>query len=197
MNYAILRQKLVLASVLLLAGFAVGCTTVVKPISISEPNPTDGRHGLVVGDIRLAWHGPDQPEGRKGPVDMKWSLEEETQGKHIVLADLPTAGPFVVRLPVGSYRVNHIRFGGIWGTWHTVLPTTFQVQSGGCTSLGTWELLRDNDSLEDWLTGHVFKELNPTHVELQEILASQDCSTLAESTVRTKLGFQNTSGPHP
>jgi hypothetical protein len=125
---------------------------------------------------------------------MKWSLEEETEGKHIVLADLPTAGPFVVKLPAGSYRVKGISFEGLWGTWHTVLPTTFQVQSGGCTSLGTWELQRQTESFADWITGHVLKDLDPTHVELQQVLAGRDCSTLAGSPMRSKLAFQNRMG---
>ncbi len=197
MNHAILRQKLVFASVLLLVGFAAGCTTVVKPLSTSDPISADGSHGLLVGHIRLAWHGPDQPEGRKGPVDMNWSLEEETQGKRLVLADLPTAGPFMVKLPVGSYRVSDISFDGIGGIWHTVLPTTFLVQSGRCASLGTWELQRETDSLADWITGHVFKGFEPTHVELQPVLASQDCSTVAGSSVRSKLAFQNRLYPWP
>ena len=197
MNRAILRHSLVLASALWLAWFAAGCTTVVKPLSISDPIPTDGRHGLLVGHIRLAWHGPDQPEGYKRPVEMRWSLDEETQGKHLVLADLPTAGPFVVKLPVGSYRVKDISFKGLWGTWHTVLPTAFQVHSGGCTSLGTWELQRETEPFADWITGHVFKHLEPTHAELEEVLATSDCEMVAassESAVRSKLGFQNRHG---
>jgi hypothetical protein len=125
---------------------------------------------------------------------MKWSLEEETQGTHVVLADLPTASPFVVQLPAGSYHVKGISFTDIWGTWHTVLPTTFQVQAGGCTSLGTWELQRETESFADWITGHVFKDLDETHVELQQVLATQDCSASAESPVRSKLGFRNGHG---
>jgi len=197
MNHAILHQRLVLASALLLAGFASGCTTVVKPLSTSDPISIDTSHGLLVGHVRLAWHGPDQPQARKGPEEMKWSLEEETQGKHLVLAELPTAGPFVVKLPVGSYHVKAIHFDGISGTWHSMLPTTVQVQSEGCTSLGTWELQRETDSLTDWITGHVFKDLEPTHVELQQILTTRDCSTLAESSVRSKLAFQNRLYPWP
>jgi hypothetical protein len=146
---------------------------------------------MLVADIRLAWHGPDQPEGRKQPVDMKWCLEEETQGKHLVLADLPTAGPFIVKLPVGSYRVSGISFDGIGGIWHTVLPATFLIQSGNCTSLGTWELQREIDSLADWITGHAFKGLESEHVELHQVLASQSCSTVADSSMRSKLAFQN------
>lgn len=197
MKHAILSQRLILASVRVLAGFTVGCTTVLKPLSSSDLISTDGGHGLLVGHIRLAWYGPGQPRGHKGPVDMKWSLEEVAQGTHIVLADLPTAGPFVVRLPVGSYRVNSIRFDGIWGTWHTVLPTTLQVRAGGCTSLGTWDLRRETGSFADWITGRVSKDLDPTHIELQPVLATRDCSAVTASSefpVRSKLGFQNRLG---
>ncbi|MDX2251059.1 MAG: hypothetical protein NW202_02125 [Nitrospira sp.] len=128
---------------------------------------------------------------------MKWSLEKETQGKHLVLADLPTAGPFIVKLPVGSYRVSSISFDGSGGIWHSVLPATFLIQSGNCTSLGTWELQREIDSLADWITGHVFKEFEPTHVELQQVLASQGCPTVADSSMWSKLAFQNRLYPWP
>lgn len=166
MNHAILRHSLILASIFLLAGVAAGCTTVVKPIS------TDGNHGLVVGHIRFAGHVPDQLNGREEPLDMNLSLEEGTQRKRIVLTDLPTASPFVAKLPVGSYRVGGIRIGGLGGVWHTAeLSTSFQVHAGGCTSLGTWELQREIDSLADWITGQAVKELEPTHVELQQVLA--------------------------
>jgi len=194
MKHTILCQRLILTSAFLLTGFAAGCTTVVKPLSPSIPILTEGGQGLLVGQIRLAWHGPDQPNAVSPPWNMNWSLEEETGGKHLLLADLPTAGPFVVKLPAGSYRVTGIRFDGVWGTWHTVLPTAFRVQSGGCTSLGTWELQRERESFADWITGHVFKDLESTHVELQSVLATQDCSAVAassESPVRSKLGFRS------
>ena len=194
MNASILRQLLVVASVVWFLAFAAGCTTVVRPLSASDPIPPDKSQGLVLGHVRLAWHGSNTSPGHTQPVDMKWSLEEETQGKRMVIANLPTAGPFVVTLPVGSYRVKDISFKGVWGTWHTVLPTTFQVQAGGCTSLGTWDLQRETESFADWITGHVFEDLDETHVELQQVLATQDCSASDGSPLRNKLGFQNRHG---
>lgn len=194
MNHAILCPRLILASVLLLAGIAAGCTTVVTPLSTSNPVSTDESHGLLIGNIQLTWHGTDKSERRTKPLNMKWSIEEATQGTHFVLADLPTAGPFVVKLPVGFYRVKGIRFDGLWGTWHTMLPTAFQVHSGGCTSLGTWELQRETGSFAEWITGHVFKDLEPTQGELHQILAMSNCPTVEaqlEQPVRSKLGFQN------
>lgn len=194
MNASILRQRLVIASVVWFMTFAAGGTTVVRPLATSDPIPPDKYHGLILGHVRLAWHGPNTSPARTQPVDMKWSLEEETQGKRMVIANLPMAGPFVVKLPVGSYRVKDISFQGVWGIWHTVLPTTFQVQTGGCTSLGTWELQREAESFADWITGHVFKDLDGTHVELQQVLATQDCSASDGSPLRNKLGFQNRHG---
>lgn len=194
MDYPILRQSLVLASVLFLSGFVVSCTTIVTPLSKSDSVSVDEGHGLLFGNIRLAWHGTDQPKERKKPMGMKWSLEEETRGNHIVLADLPTAGPFVVKLPAGSYRVNGISFDSFWGIWHTVLPTTFQIQPRGCTSLGTWELERETEFFADWITGQVFDDLEPTQGILQQALATRDCPTLAaplKSSVRSQLAFQN------
>ena len=194
MNASILRQLLVVASVVWFLAFAAGCTTVVRPLVASDPISPDKNQGLILGHVQLAWHGSNTSPGRTQPSDMKWSIEEEAQGTRMVIAGLPTAGPFVVKLPVGSYRVKDISFKGVWGTWHTVLPTTFQVQAGGCTSLGTWELQRETESFADWITGHVFKDLDETHVELQQVLATQVCSPLAESSVRNKLGFQNRHG---
>lgn len=96
---------------------------------------------------------------------------EETQGTRIVLADLPTAGPFAVKLPTGSYRVIRVRFDNLWGTWRTMHPTSFQVQPGGCTSLGTWKLQRETESLTDWITGRASKHFEPTHAQLHSIPA--------------------------
>lgn len=111
------------------------------------------------------------------------------RGKRIVIVDLPTSGPFVVKLPVGSYRVKDISFKGVWGTWHTVLPTAFQVQAGGCTSLGTWYLQRETESFADWITGHVFKDLDETHVELQQVLATQRLFCVGWITCEEQAGL--------
>lgn len=192
-----IRYPLILACTFLLAGFTAGCATVVTPHSTSEPVSTDGHHGVLVGNFQLAWHGTETSKGRAQPLDMKWSLEEETQGTRIVIAHLPITGPFVVKLPVGAYRVKGISFDGLWGTWHTVLPATFQVHPGGCTSLGRWELQRETESLVDWITGQVFKDIDTAHGDLQQALATNKCPTLAASmelSVRNKLTFHNGHG---
>jgi hypothetical protein len=63
-------------------------------------------------------------------------LEEEAKRKRFVIADLPTDGPFVLKLPTGSYRIKGISFENLWGIWRTMLPTTFVIHPRECTSLG-------------------------------------------------------------
>lgn len=193
MNYQSLRHGLVFASVFLLVGFTVACTTIVTPLSTSGSVVRNESYGLVFGNVRLDWHGTSLPERLNQPLAMKWSIEEETRGERFLIRDLPTQGQFVLRLPAGFYRLNSISFDSIGGRWHTVLPITLQVQSGGCVSLGTWELQRETESFAGWITGHVLKDLEPTQAELQQVPFMKDCPTLAvlESPVRSKLGFQN------
>lgn len=194
MNFSILRQLLIKTSVVWFVRFTAGCTSVVRPLSTSDLISPDKNHGLVLGQVQLAWHGSRMTPRRTQLLNMKWSLEEETQRTYVALADLPTASPFVVRLPAGSYQVKGISFTDIWGTWHTVSPTTFQVKAGGCTSLGTWKLQRETESFADRITGYVFKDLDETHVELRQILAPQDCVDSVESPVRSRLGFRTRGG---
>lgn len=193
MSYSILRHSPVLASVLSLAGFAAGCATVVTPLSNSDSVSVDKSHGLLFGSMRFAWHGPDQAKGFPQPQGMQWMLEEKAKGKRFVLANLPTDGSFVLKLPAGSYRVKSISFDGR-ETWQAMLPTTFQVQPRGCTSPGLWDLQSENQ-FSGWITGHVLENLEPAPGELQRILAAKECPTLAapplDSSMRRKLAFQN------
>jgi hypothetical protein len=107
--------------------FTLGCTTVV-PVS---PIGADEGHGLLFGNMQLVWNETEDSEGFKQPVDMKWWIEEETQGKRYLTAYIPTQGPFTLKLPAGSYRVREISFYSRRGIWHSALPTTFQIQPRG------------------------------------------------------------------
>lgn len=129
----------------------------------------------------------------KQPLGMRWLLEEEAKGKRFVLANLPTDGSFVLKLPAGFYRVKSISFDGR-ETWQAMLPTTFEVQPRGCTSLGLWDLQSENQ-FSKWITGHVLESLEPAPGELQQILAVKECPTSAapplDSSMRSKLAFHN------
>ncbi|UVT20905.1 MAG: hypothetical protein H8K03_03020 [Nitrospira sp.] len=194
MNSRSFRHGLMLASFLFLGGLASGCTTVVAPLSDSATVSTDGSHGLLFGHTRLTWFGTGRTEGIQPPQGMRWTLEEETRGKHVVVADLPTDGPFVLKLPAGSYRVKGISFDSLIGIWHAALPTTFHIQPRGCTSLGIWELQRETRFSTGWITGQVLEDLELTQDELQQALAARDCPSLGvlfDASMRSKLAFQN------
>ncbi len=191
MNNLNLRHSLVLASVLLLAGFASGCAMVVAPLSASDTASTDERHGLLFGSMRFARHGTDQVKKFTQPLEMRWMLEEQAKGKQSVLADLPTDGPFALKLPAGFEHVKSIGFDD--GEM-AMLDTTLQVQPRGCTSLGLWEL-KSEKQFPGWITTHVFENLEPIQDEFHHIIATQECPSLAapllNSWMRSKLVFQN------
>lgn len=198
MNTTILRHSLIFSSILFLGGLASGCATVVAPLSTSDRVLTDEHHGLLFGNMRFAWHEHDQSEGLDQPQGMRWTLEEEGRGTRFVISDIPTDGSFVVKLPAGAYHVKGISFDGR-GTWRAMLPTTFQVQPRGCTSLGLWEL-QSEKRFSEWITGHVLEDLEPTQGQLQQALATRECPTSSaplDSAMRSKLAFQNRYfGPH-
>jgi len=128
MNYPILRRGMVLIGILVSTHFALGCTSVVAPVSHSELATTDKNHGLLVGTIHLTHARKSQPSDSKWSGEMKWWVEEQTSGSRMLIKHLPLNGPFVLKLPPGSYRVTDITLTSVRGLWHTVLPTTFSIQ---------------------------------------------------------------------
>ena len=193
MNCSILRQRVVLAGVLVLGGLASGCTTVVAPLSDSDTMATDEDHGVLVGQMQLTWHTGDLRKGITQPQVMKWTIEDQAAGRRFVVADLPTDGPFGLKLPAGSYRLISISFDRPRGMWQTMLPTTFHVEPRACTSIGIWALQRDQE-FSGWITGQVLKDLEPVQGESQPLLAKRECSVLSvplASSMRSKLAFQD------
>lgn len=71
------------------------------------------KHGWLLGRIDLTRHEMDHTENFKKMrmADMKWWLEEETDGKRFQISRLPINDPFAIKLPAGSYRVTGISFG--------------------------------------------------------------------------------------
>ncbi len=202
MNYPILRRGMVLMGILVLAHFALGCTSVVVPVSHSELATTDKNHGLLVGSIHLAHAGKAQPADSKQSREMKWWIEEQTSGSRILISHLPLDGPFVLKLPLGSYRVTDIMLTSVRGLWHTVLPTTFSIQPESCTALGTWELEMQTGFFTGWMTRHVSHEEGIAHDAIERAFGAEGCPTLVaplESPVKSlvKLSFRTRrSYPH-
>lgn len=175
--YPILRRSFPFLTVLLFAHFPLGCTT-VAPVSPLDAVSTDENHGVLFGNMHVAWNETDRSEGFKQPIDMKWWIEEETQGKRFVTAYIPTQGPFTLKLPAGSYRVREISFYGRRGIWHSALPTTFQIQPRECTSLGTWKIQLQTEYFGGWITREVFNDQELPYHDLQRVVTANNCQTI-------------------
>ncbi len=122
----------------------LGCASVRTPMNPGSTDSLKLDEGLVLGRIQLLgsngeqFASPDQPF--RGPFHIQWRLKEESFGKEIVIDDLPRQGPFVLKLPTGSYQLTEISFDTALGIWQASLPASFTVSPQGCTYLGTWEL---------------------------------------------------------
>lgn len=185
MNHVFHHHSVMVVCILLVAHVAPGCTTVV-PIS---PMDADEGQGLLFGNMHLVWNETEHSAGFKQPVDMKWLIEEETQGKRFLTVYIPTQGPFTLKLPAGSYRVREISFYSRQGVWHSALPTTFQIQPGGCTSLGAWKLQLQTGFFGGWVTREVNSQEPPPH-DFQRVVTPDDCPTAQaplDTSVRRRL----------
>lgn len=178
MNRQILHRNSILAGLLFFSSFALGCATVIKPVSSSGIAAPDGVHGLAFGTIHLIRNGKDQSAGLKWPGNMKWWVEDEIDGTRFLIPHLPLDGQFILKLPAGSYRVLDITFDGTRGLWHTLLPTSFKIQPNHCTSLGTWELEMQAGFFTGWMTRHVSHEQAVIHENSGIIVEVNNCPTL-------------------
>lgn len=175
MNYPILRRSMVFMGILLSVHFAVGCTTVVAPISSADVTTTDENHGFLFGTIHLTRNDKDQSAGLQWPKDMKWLVTEETRGKRFLITPLPIDGSYVVRLPAGSYRLVDVSFNSIRGTWHASLPARFTLRPQECTSLGAWKLQLQTAFVGGWLSRQVMDQPALAPDTLQRLLVGRDC----------------------
>lgn len=176
MYHQALRRTIALVGTLLLSSFALGCMTVVTPVSSPDAAMTDQNHGLLVGSIHLTPNEKDL-----SPMYMKWWIEEETRGTHILLTHLPINVPFAVRVPAGSYRVTDASFHTGQGVWLTELPTKFTVLSRECTSLGMWNLELQSGFQAGWLTPQVSNEQVLAKDRLRSTSDGQSCPTVVAS----------------
>jgi len=190
MKAKLLKRSILVAALLLSVSTIAGCTSVVVPLSPEVIAMTDDDDGLLFGHIHLTQDGKDRSTGLRWPIDMKWSIEEKTHKRKLLIAHLPVDGPFVVKLPAGSYRITGISFDSTRGVWHTLLPARFDIQPGACTSLGIWKLQMRTRFFAGWITREVFNGQELAQDDPWKILAARGCPVLApplESPVGNSL----------
>lgn len=176
MYYQALHRTMTLVGTLVLSGLTLGCMTVVTPVSSPDSTMTDQNHGLLVGSIHLTPNEKDL-----SPMYMKWWIEEETRGTHILLTHLPINVPFAVKVPAGSYRVTDASFHTGQGVWLTELPTKFTVLSRECTSLGMWNLELQSGFQTGWLTRQAHDHTALAQDELGRTSEIQGCPVVTAS----------------
>jgi hypothetical protein len=153
----------------------------VVPLSASDREQADQDHGLLLGTnhftLGFIRNGQGQFPDFKHLNEMEWHIEEVTHGKRSLTVQLPVDGPFVVRLPVGSYRVTKMSFRSSEGSWQAVLPTAFEIRPWECTSLGTSMLQMQVGFSTGWIRRQVLNEEELSRNENRRILGQKECST--------------------
>jgi hypothetical protein len=164
--------------VLLGGSFTFGCTSVVVPLKAGAAALEDSHHGLVFGRVHLTENRKDQHPGVLSSIDLEWLITEESLGRRILIDELPTDGPFVVKLPSGSYHLTTVNLDIVVGVWQASLPATFVVRPGECTYLGTWELDMQTGSFSGSITRRVEDQQRRDEEDLRRIIGASSCPIL-------------------
>jgi hypothetical protein len=182
-----LGKAILAGAVFLVFGVTSGCTNVVVPLKSGTAALEDSDHGLIFGRTHLTKHRKDQ---RRQGVDLKWLITEESTGKQILIDKLPIDGPYVVKLPIGSYRLTAVNLDIVVGVWQASLPATFVVHPRACTYLGTWELDTQVERFSGSITRRVTDQQQRDEEELGRMIGRGACpilKTLVESPMDSSL----------
>lgn len=170
MNCSAYRSISLIALFLLITDMSFGSTADVVPLSALEREQADHDHGVLLGTnhlvMRFSRNGQGQAQEFNHSNEMEWHIEEVTHGKRSLTIHLPVDDPFVVRLPVGAYRVTTMRLRSSEGTWQAVLPTAFEIRPWGCTSLGTSMLQMQVGFVTGWIVLHEQEFSRANHDQL-------------------------------
>ncbi len=180
MNRSRCRSICLMALLILQTNLSFGSIGVVVPLATSEREQADQDHGVLLGTNHLVMsfnrNGQGQAPEFKPSHEMEWHIEEVTYGKRSLTIHVPVDGSFVVRLPIGSYRVMAMRFHSSDGIWHTVLPTAFEIRPWECTSLGTSMLQMRVGFGTGWISRHVLHEQEFSRANHDQLIGGNRCS---------------------
>lgn len=179
MNGSVYRSIVLIALFLLITEVSLGSTPVVASLESLGREQADQEHGVLLGTHHVIMNTNRNGQGHAPKFthskEMEWHIEDVTEGKGFLTIHLPTHGPFVVRLPVGSYRVTMMRFPSPEGIWHGGLPTTFEIRPGECTSLGTSMLQMQLGFVTGWISRHVLHEQEISRANHDQLLSGNRC----------------------
>ncbi len=152
-------NRIFIASLFLTLSATLSCTTVLTPMKAGADRSVTSDEGFVLGRIHVASGGGERLVSADDPFHarfhIQWRVRNQTMGKDFLVDGLPSDGPFVLKLPAGSYQLTAFNFDTALGIWQASLPTSFAVSPRECTYLGTWEL-RTRAGLFD---GSIFRQV--------------------------------------
>ena len=194
--------RIVLVPALLMLNVVLGCAAVLSPMKPGTHESIRSDEGVVLGRIQLtdgngdAFQSPRQPF--RTSFHMQWRLKDQKLGREFVVDPLPKDGPFVVKLPTGSYELTALSFDTALGIWQASLPTTFTVSSQACTYLGTWELRTKAGFFDGSIVRHVVDQHALAESDLQTFvngrLSNPMVTELSSSTASPLLLTFRTQG---
>ncbi|MGA6828900.1 hypothetical protein ACO9S2_14980 [Nitrospira sp. NS4] len=161
----------VIATTIALLITSFGCTPTVRPLNPDNLQIEKAEDALVFGRIHLMLNGKDQHTGLRYPTDVEWWISEETRGMRFFIDDLPIEGPYILRLPIGRYRITALSFDDALGKWHSNLAAAFTVRPG-CTYLGTWELQMQTGMFSGEVSGQVSDQLASARGDVGQLSCS-------------------------
>jgi len=154
--------------------FTLGCAAVITPMKPGMDSSVKPDEGLVLGRIHVTGSRGEPLASAGEPFHarshIQWRVKNGALGKDFVIDGLPSDGPFMVKLPTGSYQLTAFSVDTALGIWQASLPANFTVHSQECTYLGTWELR----TRAGFFDGSIFRQV-------------LDQPGLAESDLRTFL----------
>ena len=168
---------------LLCLSLMLGCTSVRTPMKPGSSSAIQSDEGLVLGRILVTGsHGeplvsPYRPF--RSPFHIQWRIKEEAIGREFVIDPLPREGPFMLKLPPGSYQLTAFSFDTALGIWRAYIPAAFQVKPRECTYLGTWEL-QTSAGVSDKFFAGFFDGTIRRHVLDQHSLAEKDFQSFVD-----------------
>ena len=185
----------VLAGATGIVAILAGCVTHVRPLQPETVVPPPAEEGLVLGRIHLVYNGKEQRNGLRSPATLEWRMADEPKGKRYLVSDLPVDGNFVLKLPVGRYRIATIVFQDALGQWSANLPASFTVDVG-CTSLGTWELNFQTGPFTGQASGKVINQVQEMSDLLSRISHGDSCPLTTAPLETAVRGSMKLTGRH-
>lgn len=174
--------RILMVLLLLSLSISLGCATVLTPMTPGVDSALKPDEGLVLGRIHVTGSGGEPLTSTDQPFharfNVQWRVRDQALEKDFLVDGLPSDGPFLLKLPTGSYRLTAFSFDTALGIWQASLPTKFTVRSQVCTYLGAWELRMKVGFFDGSIVRHVLD---------QHALAENDLQTIANDRLSNPM----------